>query len=761
MQCSILDLMSKKGQGATPQRGGIGGEPARKRKAAPEPEHELSKLDLTQPSLPFGILSKYWEKIEQTPKRLEKMRLLSGLLLEVYFTFPDDLLTSILLTTNQLREPWSELPKILTFADSNLQKAVAQTFNSDLTRVRTLVKAKGDLGDVAQALKATMCYAFVKPKELTVKGVYFKLLTMADTMGTRSLDEKSKLISDLLFNGSSLDTRYICRLVLGKFRLGMQKKTVLASLADFLCGLILSYRRNATGVDNIDKLLDITYAYGKIAQNRHPTGNEVVSDPSSDSIEILDADDDDGEDEAEVASNHMNQEVGQNITTSTLDSSQKLSITDPKLRQQCHRLIEKAYSVCPSLEVLVQTLLENTGEKTQGILDAVNSITIRPGVPIQAMLAKAAASFDEVHKTVGESVEFLAEYKYDGYRAQVHYDATTGCRRLFARSLEDMSKRFPEIISTCIEAFEAAGGGSSFIIDGEICAVDPETGVIMPFQILSRRSKDASTSGEKNAVYPTVLFVFDLLYLDQEDQLSADLLIRQERLRTRFKALPRRFEYATGRLFKGIDDLGGFLEEAVQARTEGLIIKVVHGIDSYYRPDERSHAWLKLKKDYLDACGDSFDLVPVAAWMGAGKRTNVFGAYLLAAYNENTDCWETVCQLGTGFSDAYLTEMHAYFQSRSLSEKHRTVSAHPSKAPDAWFDPEDSVVWEVRCANLSLSTVHTLCWSQYEEGRGIALRLPRLIRSRGDKRPANCTKADVIAHAFAQQPERLGIHQGN
>ncbi|TNJ26473.1 DNA ligase (ATP) [Giardia muris] len=753
MQCSILDLVGKKGQETGSARRGTGGEPARKRKTAPEPEQELPKLDPTRPSLPFGTLSKYWEKIEQTSKRLEKLRLLTGLLLEVYLTFPDDLLTTILLTTNQLREPWSELPKILTFADSNLQKAVAQTFNTDLTRVRTLVKEKGDLGDVAQALKATMCYAFVKPKELTVNGVYSKLLLMADTMGSRSLDEKSKLISDLLFNGSSLDTRYVCRLVLGKFRLGMQKKTVIASLADFLCGIILCYRRKVSGVSDVDKLLDAIYAYGKITQKKHLDEKEVVSDPSSDLTEVPDGDADGDGDDDDVNLDPINQ-VEQKTTAETRDQEQHLLITDPHLRQLCHGLVDKAYSFCPSLEVLVQTFMTNTEEKIQGILNAVNSITIRPGVPIQVMLAKAAASYDEVHRAVGESTEFLAEYKYDGYRAQVHYDATTGCRRLFARSLEDMSKRFPEVISTCIEAFEAAGGGSSFILDGEICAVDPENGAILPFQLLSRRSKNASE--EKNTVYPTVLFVFDLLYLNQEDQLSVGLLTRQEHLRTHFKALPRRFEYATGRLFKGIDDLGCFLEEAVQARTEGLIIKLTHGSDSYYRPDERSHAWLKLKKDYLDACGDSFDLVPIAAWMGAGKRTNFFGAYLLAAYNENTDCWETVCQLGTGFSDAYLIEMHTYFQTRCLPEKHRTVSARPSKAPDAWFDPEDSVVWEVRCANLSLSTVHTLCWSQYEEGRGIALRLPRLIRSRGDKKPMDCTKADVIAHAFAQQPERLG-----
>lgn len=39
----------------------------------------------------------------------------------------------------------------------------------------------------------------------------------------------------------------------------------------------------------------------------------------------------------------------------------------------------------------------------------------------------------------------------------------------------------------------------------------------------------------------------------------------------------------------------------------------------------------------MDGVGDSFDLVPVAAWRGQGKRTGVFGAFLLASYNTSKE----------------------------------------------------------------------------------------------------------------------------
>ena len=48
--------------------------------------------------------------------------------------------------------------------------------------------------------------------------------------------------------------------------------------------------------------------------------------------------------------------------------------------------------------------------------------------------------------------------------------------------------------------------------------------------------------------------------------------------------------------------------------------------------------WFKLKRDYMNTgnLADSLDLVVVGADWGKGKRTGVFGSFLVACYDEET-----------------------------------------------------------------------------------------------------------------------------
>lgn len=166
-----------------------------------------------------------------------------------------------------------------------------------------------------------------------------------------------------------------------------------------------------------------------------------------------------------------------------------------------------------------------------------------------------------------------------------------------------------------------------------------------------------------------------------------------------------------------------FMQEACVAQCEGLMVKTLVD-NATYDPSKRSLNWLKLKKDYINGMGvcDSVDLVVMGGYYGRGKRTNVYGAYLVACYDSESDEYQSVCKVGTGFKDEDLTRLTETMK-EFIVANHRKPSnynADDTLVPDDWFEPH--AVWELQAADLSKSSVHRGAVGRLEAGRGIGLR---------------------------------------
>ena len=136
---------------------------------------------------------------------------------------------------------------------------------------------------------------------------------------------------------------------------------------------------------------------------------------------------------------------------------------------------------------------------------------------------------------------------------------------------------------------------------------------------------------------------------------------------------------------------------------------------------------------------DTFDLVVIGAFFGKGKRSGTYGALLCASYNDKDDTFETITRLGTGLTDEILAELPQKLKKYQTDKKPARVTATEIK-PDLWFEP--AVVVEVLAAEITKSPSHAL---------GLALRFPRFIRFRDDKKAEQATTSKEIKQMFKEK----------
>ncbi|MDI1484984.1 MAG: hypothetical protein OHK93_000118 [Ramalina farinacea] len=472
---------------------------------------------------------------------------------------------------------------------------------------------------------------------------------------------------------------------------------------------------------------------------------------------------------------------------------------------KAEELVKACFAVRPNYNDLVPSLLE------VGIND---ELLVRCGlalhVPLRPMLGSITRDLGEM-LTKLQGRDFSCEYKYDGQRAQVHCDEN-GKVSIFSRHLEIMTDKYPDLVAMVPQI--RGEGVSSFILEGEVVAIDRESGELKAFQTLTNRArKDVDISAIKVDV---CLFSFDLMYLNGESLLDRPFRERRSLLRSLFVEIPHKFTWV-----KNIDATSAdsetvleFFKSATEIKCEGIMVKVLDNTSllppadsdpsptqqskrppqesstpisypktnkpkpptknststsqpddprkgpgtrrkpllSTYEPDKRLDSWLKVKKDY-NASSETLDLIPIAAWHGQGRKAKWWSPILLAVRNPTTGSLEAVTKCISGFTDTfYKSNKDRYNEVTGENLISRPSYVEYPGNPDVWFEPQE--VWEMAFADITKSPTYLAAIGLVDEDRGLSMRFPRFLKVREDKGVEEASTAGFLAELWFKQEDK-------
>lgn len=440
-------------------------------------------------------------------------------------------------------------------------------------------------------------------------------------------------------------------------------------------------------------------------------------------------------------------------------------------------------------------------------------------IPLRPMLGSITRDLSEM-LTKLQGRDFSCEFKYDGQRAQVHCDEN-GKVSIFSRHLEVMTDKYPDLVALVPEI--RGDGVSSFILEGEVVAVDQNTGELKTFQTLTNRAKKDVDIG--SIQIDVCLFAFDLMYLNGEQLLDRPFRERRALLRSMFIEKDHHFTWV-----RSIDATSAdsetvleFFKSAIDIKCEGIMVKVLDNLPNpdlvtdrgsseevdpnpnteivsptkkgrkgkkaavavaakkktqsdkqqdkekgtrrkallaSYEPDKRLDSWLKVKKDYATSA-DTIDLIPVAGWHGQGRKAKWWSPILLACRNPETGSLEVVTKCISGFTDKfYEANKEKYAQ-----DGDNTLGSRPSYIeysayePDVWFEPQE--VWEMAFADITLSPTYTAAIGLVNEDRGLSMRFPRFLKVRDDKSIEEASTSDFLADLYRKQEARMQATTGH
>ena len=309
---------------------------------------------------------------------------------------------------------------------------------------------------------------------------------------------------------------------------------------------------------------------------------------------------------------------------------------------------------------------------------------------------------EEVETALGDTSNWQAEWKWDGIRAQAIQ--RNGEIFIWSRGEDLATDKFPEL-----HPFLSALPDGT-VLDGEaICFAD---NCPLPFSVLQTRIGRKNLTKKILTESPMAFIAYDILEHEGNDIRHLPL----EERRILLEHLHHESAYQDIFRLSPIVDFASW-EELFELRkrsreeyAEGFMLKKR---DSSYLVGRKRGDWWKWKVDPL-----SIDAVMIYAQKGHGRRADLYTDYTFAVWDQ--DKLVPFAKAYSGLTDKEINQVD-YFVKRNTLEKFGPVRT-----------VKPQLVFEIGFEGINRSSRHK---------SGVALRFPRILRWRQDKK---IEEADTI-----------------
>ncbi|MDR6935441.1 ATP-dependent DNA ligase [Luteibacter sp. 3190] len=316
-----------------------------------------------------------------------------------------------------------------------------------------------------------------------------------------------------------------------------------------------------------------------------------------------------------------------------------------------------------------------------------------------------ASPLEQDVASLGEVGDWLAEWKWDGIRAQLMRRDDHAL--IWSRGEERLDGRFPEI------ELAAADLPVGCVLDGEILAWTLDEAHPLPFAALQKRIGKLKPGAKLLADTPVRLMAYDLLELGGDDLRERPLAERRALLAALIEDRGPTLMLSPAVDAPDWEALAAVRAESRERRTEGLMLK---RLDSPYRVGRKRGDWWKWKVDPY-----TIDAVLLYAQPGHGRRSGLFTDYTFGVWDG--DALVPVAKAYSGLDDAEIGRLDRWIRAHTIDR----------------FGPVRSVeathVFELAFEAIQASGRHKA---------GVAVRFPRILRWRTDLAIRDADKLDDL-----------------